>query len=325
MSYEVNCTEYGPNPSNDTSTEETNISPELSPESVVILSIISALASISGSIGNSLVMLAVFKSESLRSIPDFIISSLAFSDFTVCFIFLPLWIYELNHPSSQVTQLNSAFHIIKSFFGHCSLIASVTNMFVVTVDRVIAIRLPLKYPAIVTVKTALSAIALVWLISLTFGAVYAREIGISRFILLSYCIILMLGTMSIYAYIFYAAKRQENKVQALNSSTQPQVSIQQQKAEKKAAKTIFTVVGIYALCWLPLLLLPIIVNPAKNEVLFKRCFPWVQTVLSCNSALNPYVYCLRSHKYRRQFAKLLRLKPSENINSNSASNSYTRH
>ena len=311
MSCEVNCTDYKLSPSNDTSTEaEANINPELSPESVVILSIISALASTSGSIGNSLVMLAVFKSENLRSIPDFIISSLAFSDFTVCSIYLPFLIYE-------VIKQNPALNIARKFFGHCSLTASVTNMFVVTVDRVIAIRFPLKYPAIMTVKTVTSVISLVWLISLIFGAVYATEMGISRFILLSYCIILMLCTMSMYAYIFYAAKRQENKVQTLNFSAQPDVSAEQhkqQKAEKKAAKTIFTVVGIYALCWLPLLLLPIFVNPFKTPVLFKTRFYWVQTVLSCNSALNPFVYCIRSEKYRKQFVKLLRIKRSERTN-----------
>ena len=320
MSCAVNCTEYELNPSNNT--DATFIKPELAPESVVILSIICALASISGSVGNSLVMLAVFKYENLRSIPDFFISSLAFSDFFVCFIYLPLLIYNYNHFTSQVTQQNSSFDIAKSFFGHCSLFASVTNMFAVTVDRVIAIRFPLKYQTIMTVKPALSAIALVWLISLTFGVVYAREI-VSRFVILAYSILLMVATMGMYGYIFFIAKRQENKVQPLSSATQAHASTARQKAEKKAAKTIFTVVGIYALCWLPLLLLPAIVNPSKNPVLFKKYFPWMQTVLSCNSALNPYVYCMRSHKYRTQFAKLLRIKTSsEDTTSNSASNTH---
>ena len=126
---------------NFTSTERTCIyRTELPPESVVILSIISALASVSGSLGNALVMIAVFKSQNLRSIPDYIISSLAFSDFTVCFIFLPLSIFEFSHYTSQISQQNSAFFIVKNFIGHCSWIASVTNMFIVTIDRFIAVR-----------------------------------------------------------------------------------------------------------------------------------------------------------------------------------------
>lgn len=288
----------------------------LNQESVVILSVICALASFCGSFGNVLVILTVLKSPSLRGVPDLIISSLAFSDFTVCFIYLPLWIYGYNHFTSPATQQGSPFKITKSFFGYCSLIASVSNMFAVTVDRVIAIRFPFKYLGIMTAKTAYTIIAIVWLISLAAGVLYAQEM-FSRIILRGYCITLMLCTISLYAYIFVIAKRQENKVQAMNVSTTRQL-----KTDKKAAKTIFIVVGVYALCWLPQLVVPFIVNPSKKPILFKKIFPWVQVVLASNSALNPYVYCMRSHNYRRQFGKLLGIHVSEDLNSSPASNGH---
>ena len=293
-----------------------SVNPELGQESVVILSVACALASFCGSVGNVLVILAVLKSPSLRSVSDFIISSLAFSDFTVCFIYLPLLIYRYNHFTSQATQQGSSFSVTKSFFGHCSLIASVTNMFAVTVDRVIAIRFPFKYLGIMTSNTAYMIIAIVWLISLTTGVLSTQEM-FSKIILRGYCIVLLLSTMSLYAYIFVIAKTQENKVQAMNTSTTRQL-----KTDKKAAKTIFIVVGIYALCWVPLLLLPAIVNPSQKPLLFMEVLPWVQVVLASNSALNPYVYCMRNHKYRRQFGKVLRINLSEDFNSNSASNSH---
>ena len=293
-----------------------SVNPELGQESVVILSVACALASFCGSVGNVLVILAVLKSPSLRSVSDFIISSLAFSDFTVCFIYLPLLIYRYNHFTSQATQQGSCFSITKSFFGHCSLIASVTNMFAVTVDRVIAIRFPFKYLGIMTSNTVYVIIAIVWLISLTTGVLSAQEM-FSKIILRGYCIVLLLSTMTLYAYIFVIAKTQENKVQAMNISTTRQL-----KTDKKAAKTIFIVVGIYALCWVPLLLLPAIVNPSQKPLLFMEVLPWVQVVLASNSALNPYVYCMRNHKYRRQFGKVLRINLSEDVNSNSASNSH---
>jgi len=189
-------------------------------------------------------------------------------------------------------------------------------MFAVTVDRVIAIRFPFKYLGIMTAKTAYTIIAIVWLISLAAGVLYAQEM-FSRIILRGYCITLMLCTISLYAYIFVIAKRQENKVQAMNVSTTRQL-----KTDKKAAKTIFIVVGVYALCWLPQLVVPFIVNPSKKPILFKKIFPWVQVVLASNSTLNPYVYCMRSHNYRRQFGKLLGIHVSEDLNSSPASNGH---
>ena len=316
MSCVANCSGFETNVSNETIAAN-SVNPELHQDSVVILSVICALASFCGSFGNVLVILAVLKSPSLRGVSDFIISSLAFSDFTVCSIYLPLSIYRFNHFTSQAMQQGSRLSITKSFFGHCSLIASVTNMFAVTVDRVIAIRFPFKYLGLMTNNTAYIIITIVWLISLTAGVLYAQEM-VSKNILLGYCIVLMLCTMSMYAYIFVIAKRQENKVQAMNAST----ATRQLKTDKKAAKTIFIVIGIYALCWLPFLLLPAIVSPSKKPLLFKNILPWVQVVLASNSALNPYVYCMRCYKYRRQFANVLRINPSDDLNSNSASNGH---
>lgn len=294
---------------------------ELDPGSLVIFTTICTLVITFGCVGNSLVILAVFKSENLRSVPDFFVSSLAFSDVIVCLLYLPLTIFYYNNKTYAVSKEGSPFRVVRSFLGYCSLVASVNNIFAVTVDRVIAIRFPLKYPSVVTLKTALSAIISVWIIALVFGAIHARQI-MSRFVALGYSFILMLVTMIMYAYIFSIARRQENRVQTLSLPPQPQrQATARQKSEKKAAKTIFAIVGIYALCWLPLLLLPLIVNPSKKPVLFQKCFPWVQMISICNSALNPYVYCVRSHKYRREFKKLLRMKLSEGDNhSNFASN-----
>ena len=298
----------------------------IEPGALVIFTILCTLVSLFGCAGNSLVMLAVLKSESLRSVPDFFISSLAFSDFTVCLVYLPLTIFYYNNLASPATDPDSPLPIVRSFLGHCSLVASVNNMFAVTVDRVIAIRLPMKYASIMTIKPALSAISLVWLIAVTYGALYAPPNIIPHVIVRSHNLTLMLCTMSMYAYLYFIARRQENKVQIPNSFSQSQrkAVTARQISEKKAAKTIFTIVGIYALCWLPLMLLPIFVNPSKKPILFRKCFAWVLVILVCNSALNPYVYCVRCHKYRREFAKLLHIKVSEfNIHSASAVSNKT--
>ncbi|XP_068739144.1 melanocortin receptor 5-like [Montipora capricornis] len=321
MSFLVNSTIHERRTFNDSETREDRLI--FDPGALVIFTILCTLVSLFGCAGNSLVMLAVLKSESLRSVPDFFISSLAFSDFTVCLVYLPLTIFYYNNLASPATDRDSPLPIVRNFFGHCSLVASVNNMFAVTVDRVIAIRLPMKYPSIMTIKPALFAIFFVWLIAVTYGALYAPPNIIPHVIVSSHNLTLMLCTMSMYAYLYFIARRQENKVQIPSSfsQSQRQAVTARQISEKKAAKTIFTIVGIYALCWLPLILLPIFVNPSKKPILFRKCFAWVQVILVCNSALNPYVYCVRCHKYRREFAKLLHIKVSEdNIHAASAAN-----
>ena len=275
-------------------TAASHVSELLPNDEVIILSVVCALASVMGTLGNFLVLLAVRKNEILRTIPDLFITSLAFSDFSVCALFLPMSIYSFNHSENEI------FVIAKSFLGHTSMVASATNMFAVTVDRVIAIRYPFKYVTVMTTRNALVGIVVVWIISLVFGALYAPNL-VSRMYIALYSAGLLITTIFMYIYIFIIAKRQENRIQNIQQESNGST------AEKKVAKTIFTVVGIYALFWLPVLLLPIIVNPSTEAVEFLKRFQWIQTMLACNSAINPYIYCMRSKKYRTAFGKILRI------------------
>ncbi|KAK2555464.1 Adenosine receptor A2a [Acropora cervicornis] len=274
---------------------ENSTASALSSEAVTALSVVSAVASLLGSVGNLLVLLAVFKNETIRTIPDFFITSLAFSDFTVCAVFLPLSIYQFYQQNTG--QRKDSSSLAKSFLGHVSMVASATNMFAVTIDRVIAIGFPFKYVASVTKQKAAVTIAVVWMISIALGALLIGEL-ISIYVIAIYSAVLLLNTIVMYIYIFVKAKRQENRIQEMTTRI-PGVS-----AEKKVAKTIFTVVGIYAVCWLPTLLLPAFVNPSSEQ--FQQSFPWVMTLLAGNSALNPFIYCLKSQKYRLAFSKILR-------------------
>ena len=271
----------------------------LTKDEAIMLSLVCALASFVGTLGNSLVLLAVYNLKNHRKIPDLFITSLASSDISVCALYLPMMIFSLNHGALSTDQY-IIFDSVKSFLGHASMVASATNMFAVTVDRVIAIRFPFKYVNVMTTRNTLAGIVVVWLVALTYGALHARDF-ISRFYVSMYNLSILFTTLIMYIYIFFAAKRQENRVQNIPAGSYAVA------AEKKVAKTIFIVVGTYTLCWAPLFLFPAFVQPFKNPLLFRKGFLWIQILLAINSAVNPYIYCIRSKKYRTAFCKILRI------------------
>ena len=275
----------------------------LSKEEAIILSIICTLASVIGTLGNSLVLLAVRRSTNLRTVPDLFITSLAFSDLSVCALYLPLLIYHFNHRAED-DKLYMIFDITKSFFGHITTVASANNMFAVTIDRLVAIRFPFQYIAVMTIKNALAGIAAVWLVALAFAAMYAGPTLIPREYLRFYIGALFITTIIVYIYIFITAKRQENKIHKIHPGSKGTIT------EKKVTKTTFTVVGVYVLCWMPVFLLPAIINPSRNLTQFRKGYSWVQTSIACNSAFNPFIYFMRSRKYRRAFAKVLGIERS---------------
>ena len=285
-------------------TANIHISELLSKEEAIILSIICALGSVIGTLGNSLVLLAVRRSSNLRTVPDLFITSLAFSDLSVCALYLPLLIYDFND-RAQDDKLYMIFDITKAFFGHVTMVASASNMFAVTIDRLLAIRFPFQYIAVMTIKNALAGIAAVWLVGVAFAAIYAADPTlIPRAYLRYYIAILFIITIIVYIYIFITAKRQENKIHNIHPGSEGTIT------EKKVTKTIFTVVGVYVLCWMPVFLLPAIINPSRGLTQFRKSFCWVQTSIACNSAFNPFIYFMRSRKYRRAFAKVLGIERS---------------
>lgn len=269
-------------------------------DEAIILSVICAVASVVGTLGNALVILAVHKLKSHRKIPDLFITSLAFSDISVCALFLPMMISSLNLIARDVYDKYVILDSAKLFIGHASMVASASNMFAVTVDRVIAIGFPYKYVVVMTTRNTLTAIVVIWFVSLTFGALYTRDFISTRYVS-SYNLTMLSSTLTMYIYIFVAAKRQEDRVQ--NIPVGPDAVA----AEKKVAKTIFTVVGAYTLCWAPLFLFPAFVHPLRNSLLFRKGFLWIQILLAVNSAVNPYIYCIRREKYRTAFCKILKI------------------
>ena len=270
----------------------------LTQNEAIILSVVCAVVSAIGTLGNSLVFLAVYNLKNHRKMPDLFITSLASSDISVCALFLPMMIFGLHHGAG--TDHYVIFNSVKLFLGHASMVASATNMFAVTVDRVIAIRFPFKYVNVMTTRNTLAGIVVVWLVALTYGALYARDF-ISTIYVSTHNLLMLFTTLIMYIYIFFAAKRQENIVQ--NMPVGPDAIA----AEKKVAKTIFIVVGTYTLCWAPLFLFLAIVHPLRNPLLLRKGFLWIKILLAINSAVNPYIYCIRSEKYRIAFCKILRI------------------
>ena len=291
-------------------------SAEIGEALLIFLTVFNSIFSIIGTLGNALVLAAIIQNEYLQSIADTFILSLSTSDFIVAAFYQPINAYRYSRYDD--VSKKSALSGVMNFLGHMSLIASVTNIFAITVERLISIRFPLKYPLYVTHRRALYVIALVWLISISAGGVYAKPGVASTVILQAYFLLILLGTVVMYIYILIIARKQENAVTELQGMNQTNSA-----RERKAARTIAIILGVALACWLPYLMTNAFVNRDLYPVKFLRVFYVLQAISLCNSSINPFVYCVRSRRYRRAFAKLLGLRqvsdvvPSATLDNNS--------
>lgn len=270
----------------------------------VILCTVLGVASVLGTFGNSLVLLSIMKFDNLRAIPDLFIFSLSLSDLLVTAIYQPFKTYRFAN--WQQVPTNVDLLATSSFLGHFSLIASITNMFGVTVERLISIRFPLKYNLVVTRVRAVVTMICFWIFSIAYGAVWSTKLVSIKYLAIYFALVLT-GTVSIYLYIFVVAKRLEDSVfHAQNESTNVGERPTTHR-ERKAAKTIAIILGVAVVCWLPILVVPNVLPSDLDYTTFLSVFYPLHVLSVCNSSINPYIYCARSRRYSVAFVKLLGL------------------
>ena len=121
-------------------------------------------------IGNGLVCASFYTFRDLRTLCNYYIISLCVADMLVALIAMPFWLML------QVTNLNWIWGLKLKLFWDCMDIlcgtASIANLTAVSVDRMLAITKPFKYPDLMTPKRAIVAIVIVW--------VYAGLMGCLR-------------------------------------------------------------------------------------------------------------------------------------------------
>ncbi|XP_022787839.1 melanocortin receptor 3-like [Stylophora pistillata] len=282
--------------------------------SVITLSTISIAGAIVGTLGNGLVLLAITRNVKFRSVPDFLIFSLSTADLIVSAIYVPFHVKNLI--CFPVLKDSATYNMIMKFVGKLALLASIVNVVGITIDRLTAIRWPLRYHKLMTKKFAFSYISFAWLTSAIIAAVFSFAETNQEIFLGIYCMTLLLATIFMYSYILRVAHAQRIRIIAMvHGENQDRFSKQtpdclEVKAakilkERKAARTFSIVVGAFVVTWIPLIFYSAIAP--WSESWYYEGFEWAKTFSLWNSFLNPYIYFARSKRYRQTALQMLQI------------------
>lgn len=146
---------------NTTYPEEKRITDDLG--RFVILTTVLGFFCLATIFGNSLVMIAVYRERTLRSVTNYFIVSLAAADLLVGLVVMPFALIDTVtggwwYFSNTWCDLWHAIDILG-----CT--ASICHLCVISLDRFWAITRPLSYPTMMTPKVVVYLIVLVWLVS----------------------------------------------------------------------------------------------------------------------------------------------------------------
>ena len=273
---------------------------------------------------NGLVIFAVTTRRRLRSNSTILLACLAGADLLTGFITLPIaFTLELKRLLNvgPFCPLEKTFNVIILMVG-C---ASLGHLVVISIERYIAVKEPLRYEDIFTKKRLIFSVVLIWAFSLlmTINEIVLTLIDIERgfnsiYFKITYIIqstigvLLLIGISLSYGYIYSETRRQ---IKRLRTEQLPQEEVQRIKKDRKAPTTLAIILIVLVISYLPVIIIGSVITSSDTLLLPGfRCiiWSWAGTFAMLGSLCNPIVYCWRMKKLRLAFLEILHLRQPEN-------------
>lgn len=271
----------------------------------IILIVLNSLTALTATIGNTLILLAVSRTPALRTPSNTLLCCLAFADLLVGLIVQPTNALQMVF---EIKRNLRAFCISKIITtGSLSWICAGVSFLVISaisVERLLAIKLHLRYKAFVTIPRILTVVVGFWL--LCTALTIARFLGATYKTLVLIVVVMDVSCIAttIYAYlkIYLQVRRLQNKTRDQRHLAPPGINI---NSFKRSAVTMLYIMALFLACYIPFITTLVVKMRQGGSLHLNIIYNFTASVVYINSSLNPFVYCFRCRDVRIAVFKLL--------------------
>ena len=256
------------------------------------LCVFNAYLSYTATMLNIAAIYAIRKTSSVSKNLKTMLLSLAISDLGVGLLVQPMFVaYVMNSKQNNETNefynaIHIAFLIPTNFFIYASLF-SVTAL---CVDRILAIRLHLRYQELVTDKRVAAVVVLIWVISALISLIrlfIPKDIMYVSFVIIQSACIITATSLSAKLYLTIRRHIDQIRVQQVAQNDQGE-SVQR---KRKSAMASLYVYLVFIVCYLPnICVLIIIATDSERSNSLQPSQFYTLTLEFLNSTLNPLIY-----------------------------------
>ena len=270
---------------------------------LTFIAFLNAFLSITAFLGNVFVLVALRKDSSLHPPSKLLLRNLAVTDLCAGLFSEPVYVTLL------VTVVNEHWNICRyvaltaSVTGIILTTASLLTLTAISVDRLLALLMRLRYRQVVTLKRTRWIIIAFWVLSAAFPtARLFRNIPVIGSIAIPLC--LVTSTFS-HTKIFLTLRRHQSQVQ--DHVQQPNQTNQLNIARfRKAVSTALWLQFTLIVCYLPQVIMGIINSKTELSSSFIVALSYTLTLVFLNSSLNPILYCWKKAEVRQAMKETIR-------------------
>ena len=282
-------------------------SPGLETAQKIFISTINLPLSIFAIIGNLLIIITLRKVSCLHPPSKLLLSCLACTDLGVGLISQPLYsVFFMAPEHSRVCFFSSLLSLIT---GSIFCGVSSSTMTAISVDRLLALSLGLRYKQVVTMRRVKALVGTHWVLYTIIMLVAFQNYSIFQGIVSAIVLLGIMISSFCYTKIYRTLRLSQAQVQSQgHQGQQNEEATPLNKARyKKTVSTALWVQMALLVCYLPFVLVVGFVSITEYETpLFNFVSCLLTSLMLSNSTINPILYCWRMREIKRAVKHTIR-------------------
>ena len=274
---------------------------------LIFLLVVNISVSITAFLGNTLILVALKKESSLHPPSKLLYRNLAITDLCVGVIAEPVYVTYFMSVLSDKWNICFYADVLTFFTSYVFSAVSLFTLAVISVDRLLALLLGLRYRQVVTLKRTLMTLIVGWILSIVGILTYLWDP-----IVTSWCVKVALSVCLVTSFVCYVkifVILRHNQIQVLDHFPQRQENqpipfniARYRKAVSAALWVQMTLVVSY----LPFLITEALKHQRGIPLSLHHAREFTGTLVLLNSSLNPLLYCWKIREVRQAVKDTMR-------------------
>ncbi len=273
----------------------------------VSLSVFNIIFSITAVLGNILIFIAFHKESSFHPPSKLLFRCLAATNLCFGVIAQPTFvIYQLT----IITKRLDICHVAASLSYISTTIlcgVSLATLTAISVDRLLALMLMMRYKQVVTLKRVQLAVCFFWLQSITVSMVVFGNRLVYLSLSCAFILLNVVASTFCYLKIFFTLRRQRTQVQDFLQPDLGQPKVNSSQIDTRYKKTVFSALVFHLVlisCYVSYAVVRGMVAVAGRRLLFPEAV--AASMVYLNSSLNPLFCCWKMKEIRHEVKQMVR-------------------